>query len=97
MGQGLDPGPWARAWARRQFWARARLRGPHMYPYYVFICVHVYPYVSVVVVAHSEDGTVDDNSAQRLNSQDRQTRAQAETHTKLDVDAHGRERDEKTP
>ena len=33
----------------RQFWARAWLLGPHMYPYYVFICVHIYPYVSLCI------------------------------------------------
>ena len=41
QGQGPGPGPWA----RRQFWARAWLPGQHMYPYYVSICSHMYPYV----------------------------------------------------
>ena len=47
-GQKLAAGPGSLAHgACRQFWVRAWLLGPHMYPFYVFICVHVYPYVFI--------------------------------------------------
>ena len=53
MGQG--PGPWPMGQGpgpRRQFCARAWLLGPHMYSFYVFICVHMYPYVSIYMYVY---------------------------------------------
>ena len=54
---GRAPGPWPN-WARHQFWTRAWLSGPNMYPYvsicmhmcqYVSICDHMCPYASICV------------------------------------------------
>ena len=39
-------------WPRAQFCATAWLLGPHMYPYYVSMCVHIYIDVSICILMY---------------------------------------------